>query len=142
MSNSIEDERADWTLEQFRNAFEFSQRDLKKERQEHAHTRKTLTEERDMLRYAVKGFCAERLSLRVNIDPSMIPPGREGMWELVQTLVHHHALAAAHEVEEKLGERFLLLQQLDEAQRHILYMERHAGGQGVKFSQFQVRAFR
>lgn len=113
-------------------------RQLKTEREEHFREVKKLEEERNMLRYCIKGICADRLSIRVNITDSMIT---QSSLDLAQTLISHYSSMAAHEIEKRLGDRHELINAYDEARKYIFYLQNHAANRGVQFSPFEEKVF-
>lgn len=92
-----------------------------------------LEDEKQQLRFILKGMCLDTLVLKVTISPEIFD---QKSVEVVQHLVRHHAKAAAHEIEQKMGAP---LQRLRDALLHINYLENHAASRGLPFSPFGLK---
>jgi hypothetical protein len=92
-----------------------------------------LEDEKQQLRFILKGMCLDTLELRVTISPDIFD--QKGL-DAVQYMVRNHAKAAAHEIEQKMGAP---LQRLRDALLHINYLENHATRHALPFSPFGLK---
>jgi hypothetical protein len=109
--------------------FTVKQRDLTIEKQRE-HLRES-ENENQRLRLILKGMCLDTLVLKVTLSPEIFD---RNTFDVVQMLVGHHAKAAFHEIEQRMGAP---LQRLRDALLHINYLENHAHNRGLPFKSFE-----
>lgn len=95
---------------------------------------KSLKEKIELLHYTVKGACAEHMSIRMQISPSMLASENEK--EITRYMTERANKQMAHAVEKQLGDRYELIKEHDRAMRHIYYLENHARSRGLSFTEF------
>lgn len=100
-----------------------------------------LKEQLCRMEYAFKGAVGEHMTVRLAISSHMLPSSANDI-SMIDEIAQRATKRMAHDVEERLGSRFELLQYRDRAERHIYYLENHARSRGVEFTPFAIREFK